>query len=109
MQGEELDDQTQKTLDFINEIETEERKTKEIDRGIKSGLKVMNFGDLHRESEAKKNILSMPSLESVLNQVNFELPSLPDGLEEAMLTCQQTKELILQSYKKELSNYFQEE
>ena len=67
MQGEELDDQTQQTLDFINEIETEERKTVELEKEGRSGLKVMNFGDLHREAEAKKNILSMPSLSTVLN------------------------------------------
>jgi len=67
MQAEEFDDQTQQTLDFINEIETEERKSSELEGMTQSGLKVTTFGDLHRETEAKKNILSMPNLSSVLD------------------------------------------
>ena len=56
-----------------------------------SGLKVQTFGDLHRQSEAKKNILRMPSLNTIYDQVAFELQELPLGFEEALAVCHEKK------------------
>jgi len=52
-----------------------------------SGLKVQTFGELHRASQAKKNILSTPSIESILESVKFETTELPEDLQEALLLC----------------------
>ena len=65
------------------------------------------FGELHRTSQAKKNILSTPSVQSILESVRFEIVELPEDLQEAFLLCQRTKELILGSYKQQLDNYLQ--
>ena len=64
-----------------------------------AGLKVRTFGELHRTSQAKKNILSTPSVEAVLESVRFEIVELPEDLQEALLRCQETKQLILGTYK----------
>ena len=58
------------------------------------GLKVTTFGALHRESEAKKFVIKLPKLNTVYEQVKFELQELPDDLQEALQKCQETKELI---------------
>ena len=52
------------------------------------------FGALHRESEAKKFVIKLPKLNTVYEQVKFELQELPDDLQEALQKCQETKELI---------------
>jgi len=73
----------------------------------REGLQVTTFGELHRTSEAKKNILSTPTLAQVLDSVKFETQELPDDLQEALLACQRTKELIMGTYKQQLNNYLE--
>ena len=69
------------------------------------GLKVTTFGALHRESEAKKFVIKLPNLNQVLDTVNFEIQTLPDDFQEALKKCQQTKELIYDSYKQQMNNH----
>ena len=103
-----LDEGTQQTVDLINQQmqedaqEGQQRAASEL-----SGLKVRTFGELHRASQAKKNILSTPSVHAVLESVKFEIVQLPEDLQEAFLICQRTKELILGTYKQQLDNYLQ--
>jgi len=52
-----------------------------------SGLKVQTFGELHRASQAKKNILSSPSIQAVLESVKFEILELPEDLQQSLLLC----------------------
>lgn len=74
MEGEALDENTQQTLDFLNEMgndvdeDLSGRTASEV-----QGLKVTTFGALHRESEAKKFIIKLPNLNTVFEQVKFEL------------------------------------
>ena len=97
------DNNTQQTLDFLNEMDREmeevveppERTASQVAR---EGLKVTTFGEMFRESEAKKNVLALPSPASVLEQVKFELQELPEGFGDALAQCQVTKQLILDSY-----------
>ena len=106
MEGEALDEGTQQTLDFINQIEdSHEEDANQRSGSDVQGLKVTTFGALHRESEAKKFVIKLPNLNQVLDTVNFEIQSLPDDFQEALQKCQQTKELIYDSYKQQLDNH----
>lgn len=106
MEGEALDEGTQQTLDFINQIEdSQEEEAVQRTGSDVQGLKVTTFGALHRESEAKKFVIKLPNLNQVLDTVNFEIQTLPDDLQEALQKCQQTKELIFDSYKQQLDNH----
>lgn len=53
----------------------------------KSGLQMTTYAAIHRESEAKKNILQTPDIGSVLDQVKFEINELPEDLAEALAKC----------------------
>lgn len=86
------DNDTQQTLEFLNEMQMEEQEEEKQETAQQqssnnqddAGLKVTTFGAMFRESEAKKNVLALPSLITVLEQVKFELQTLPDDLEEAL-------------------------
>ena len=105
MEGEALDESTRQTLAFLNEMETDQYDVDSRTQSQTRGLKQTTFGALHRESEAKKFIIKLPSINTVLDCVKFELQQLPVGLEEALLKCQDTKELILESYQRQLDNH----
>lgn len=51
----------------------------------------------------------MPNLNTVYDQVAFELQELPLGFEEALAACDEKKQLILNSYKRELFTYLYKE
>ena len=80
MGGEALDENTQQTLDFINQMGEDQEQEQLRSASEVSGLKVTTFGALHRESEAKKFVSKLPKLNTVLEQVKFELQELPDDL-----------------------------
>ena len=87
MQDEAIDADTQQTLDFLNNMEDEETDTSS-QQTAETGLKATTFGALHRQSEAKKNIMNLPTIEQVLDQVRFEMHELPQTFEEALAQCQ---------------------
>ena len=87
MEGEALDENTQQTLDFIDQMQDEEEQDVQRSGSDVSGLKVTTFGALHRESNAKKFVIKLPKLNQVLETVKFELQQLPEDLQEALNQC----------------------
>ena len=101
-----LDEDTEQMVNILN-AQLPEEEDQQARPSDLTGLKVQTFGELHRASQAKKNILSTPSFESAFESVRFEMHQVPEDLQEALMLCQRTKDLIISTYKQTLENYLQ--